>query len=156
MKEICIQYHKTKIGELILGSFADKLCLLDFNHRKMRKAVDHRIKKGLNADFIEKDSNIIQKTRIELDEYIQGNRREFDVPIQMVGSDFQKSVWNTLLKVPYGTTSTYLQLAKDINNKTTTSVKELNNDQRIEEIARMLSGSSITDEARRAAAKLLN
>ncbi|MED5516932.1 MAG: methylated-DNA--[protein]-cysteine S-methyltransferase, partial [SAR324 cluster bacterium] len=85
--------------------------------RKMRKAVDHRIKKGLNADFIEKDSNIIQKTRIELDEYIQGNRREFDVPIQMVGSDFQKNVWNTLLKVPYGTTSTYLQLAKDINNK---------------------------------------
>ena len=83
----------------------------------MRKAVDHRIKKGLNADFIEKDSNIIQKTRIELDEYIQGNRREFDVPIQMVGSDFQKSVWTTLLKVPYGTTSTYLQLAKVINNK---------------------------------------
>ncbi|MEC9069746.1 MAG: methylated-DNA--[protein]-cysteine S-methyltransferase, partial [SAR324 cluster bacterium] len=83
-------------------------------------AVDHRIKKGLNADFIEKDSNIIQKTRIELDEYIQGNRREFDVPIQMVGSDFQKSVWNTLLKVPYGATSTYLQLAKDINNKTAT------------------------------------
>ena len=37
-----------------------------------------------------------------------------------------------------------------------TSVIELNNDQRIEEIARMLSGSSITDEARRAAAKLLN
>ena len=116
MTDIRIQYHKTKIGELILGSFADKLCLLDFNHRKMRKAVDHRIKKGLNADFIEKDSNIIQKTRIELDEYIQGNRRELDVPIQMVGSDFQKSVWTTLLKVPYGTTSTYLQLAKDINN----------------------------------------
>ena len=117
MTDICIQYHKTKIGELILGSFADKLCLLDFNHRKMRKAVDHRIKKGLNAAFIEKDSDIIEKTRKELDEYIKGNRREFDVPIQMIGSDFQKSVWNSLLKVPYGTTSTYLQLAKDINNE---------------------------------------
>ncbi|MEA1911070.1 MAG: methylated-DNA--[protein]-cysteine S-methyltransferase, partial [Spirochaetota bacterium] len=31
--------------------------------------------------------------------------------------DFQKNVWNALLKVPYGTTSTYLQLAKDINNE---------------------------------------
>ena len=62
MKEICIQYHKTKIGELILGSFADKLCLLDFNHRKMRKAVDHRIKKGLNADIVIFDeSTIIDK-----------------------------------------------------------------------------------------------
>ena len=116
MTDICIQYHKTKIGELILGSFEDKLCLLDFNYRKMRNAVDDRIKKGLNADFIEEDSEIIEITRTELDEYFKENRREFDVPIRMVGTDFQKSVWNALLKVVYGTTSTYLQLAKDINN----------------------------------------
>ena len=45
------------------------------------------------------------------------NRQEFDVPIQMVGTDFQKSVWNALLKVAYGTTSSYLQLAKYINNE---------------------------------------
>ncbi|MDC0077544.1 methylated-DNA--[protein]-cysteine S-methyltransferase [Deltaproteobacteria bacterium] len=116
MTDICIQYHKTKIGELILGSFEDKLCLLDFNYRKMRNAVDDRIKKGLSADFIEEDSEIIEKTRTELDEYFKENRREFDVPIRMVGTDFQKSVWNALLKVAYGTTSTYLQLAKGINN----------------------------------------
>ena len=116
MTDICIQYHKTKIGELILGSFEGKLCLLDFNYRKMRNAVDDRIKKGLNADFIEEDSEIIEKTRTELDEYFKENRREFDVPIQIVGTDFQKSVWNALLKVAYGTTSTYLQLAKGINN----------------------------------------
>ncbi len=116
MTDICIQYHKTKIGELILGSFEGKLCLLDFNYRKMRNAVDDRIKKGLNADFIEENSEIIEKTRTELDEYFKENRREFDVPIRMVGTDFQKSVWNALLKVAYGTTSTYLQLAKDINN----------------------------------------
>ena len=117
MTDICIQYHKTKIGELILGSFEGKLCLLDFNYRKMRNAVDDRIKKGLNADFIEKDSEIIEKTRTELDEYFKENRREFDVPIRMVGTDFQKSVWNALLKVPYGRTSTYLKLAYDINNE---------------------------------------
>jgi len=116
MENICIQYHKTKIGELILGSFKEKLCLLDFNFRKMRNAVDDRIKKGLNAEFKEEDSDIIEKTRTELEEYFQGERKEFDVPIQMVGTDFQKSVWNALLKVPYGTTSSYLQLAKEINN----------------------------------------
>ena len=117
MTVICIQYHKTKIGELVLGSFEGKLCLLDFNYRKMRKAVDDRLKKGLNADFIEENSEIIEKTRTELDEYFQENRQEFDVPIQMVGTDFQKSVWNALLKVAYGTTSSYLQLAKYINNE---------------------------------------
>ena len=117
MTNICIQYHKTKIGELILGSFEEKLCLLDFSYRKMRKVVDDRLKKGLNAELIEEDSDIIEKTRTELDEYFQKKRQEFDVPIQLVGTDFQKSVWNALLKVAYGTTSSYLQLAKFIKNE---------------------------------------
>ena len=117
MKFINIQYCKTKIGELILGSFEGKLCLLDFRYRKMRKSVDERIKKGLNANFVENNTEIIEKTRAELDEYFHGNRKVFDVPLQMVGTDFQKGVWEALLRVPFGTTSTYLQLAKNIKNE---------------------------------------
>ncbi|MBT3189660.1 MAG: methylated-DNA--[protein]-cysteine S-methyltransferase [Anaerolineae bacterium] len=117
MNQINIQYHKTKIGDLILGSFDNKLCLLDFRYRKMRKRVDNRIKNGLNVDFIEKDDPILEQTRKELDEYLNGERKEFDIPLLMVGSDFQKSVWDALMKVPYGTTSTYLALAKEINNE---------------------------------------
>ena len=45
---------KLIIGELILGSFDGKLCLLDFRYRKMRKTVDDRIRKGLNANFVER------------------------------------------------------------------------------------------------------
>ena len=52
MNYINIQYYKTKIGELILGSFEDHLCLLDFRYRKMRISVDSRIKTGLKADFL--------------------------------------------------------------------------------------------------------
>lgn len=117
MKFINIQYCKTKIGELILGSFEGKLCLLDFRYRKMRKTVDERIKKGLNAKFVENNTEIIEKTLAELDEYFHGNRKEFDVPLKMVGTDFQKRVWEALLRVPFGTTSTYLQLAKNIKNE---------------------------------------
>ena len=116
MKFINIRYCNTKIGELILGSFEGKLCLLDFRYRKMRKSVDERIKKGLNANFVENNTEIIEKTQAELDEYFHGNRKEFDVPLQMVGTDFQKGVWEALLRVPFGTTSTYLQLAKNIKN----------------------------------------
>ena len=117
MNQINIQYYKTKIGGLILGSFDCRLCLLDFRYRKMRTTVDNRIKNGLKAEFVEQDDEILEKTRKQLDEYLNGDRREFDVPLLMVGTDFQKSVWNALMKVPYGATSTYLQLAKDINNK---------------------------------------
>ncbi len=117
MNQINIQYHKTKIGELILGSFEGKLCLLDFRYRKMRKTVDGRIKKGLNANFVEHDDEILEKIREQLDEYLNRTRKEFDIPLLMVGTDFQKSVWAALMEVPYGTTSTYLQLAKNINNE---------------------------------------
>ena len=117
MKFINIRYCNTKIGELILGSFEGKLCLLDFRYRKMRKSVDERIKKGLNAKFLENNTEIIEKIRAELDEYFHGNRKEFDVPLQMVGTDFQKKGWEALLNVPYGTTLSYLQLAKNIKNE---------------------------------------
>jgi len=117
MNKINFQYYKTKIGELILGSFDKKLCLLDFRYRKMRTTVDNRIRNGLNAEFIEQDDKILEKTREQIDEYLNEGRNKFDIPLLMVGTDFQKNVWNALMKVPYGATSTYLQLAKDINNE---------------------------------------
>ncbi len=115
MNQINITYHKTGIGEMIFGSFKGKLCLLDFRYRKMRNTVDNRLKKGLNAEFFKKEDDIITKTKQQLDEYLKGERKEFDIPLLTVGTDFQKSVWNALLKIPYGTTSSYLQIAKNIN-----------------------------------------
>ncbi len=115
MNTIELSYHKTIIGELIIGSFDDKICILDFRYRKMRNTVDNRIKKGLNADFVEAENNIITKTKIQIDKYLQGEIKEFDIPILMVGSDFQKQVWTALMKIPYGKTVSYLDLAKSIN-----------------------------------------
>jgi len=117
MNQINIQYYKTKYAHFILGSFENKLCLLDFKYRKMRTTVDNRLKKGFEAEFIEQDDAILKETRKQLDEYFNMQRKEFDIPLITVGTDFQKSVWKALMKVPYGTTSTYLQLAKDIDNE---------------------------------------
>ena len=117
MNQINIQYHQTEVGELILGSFRGKLCLLGFGYGKVREVIDARIKKGLDAEFVEQDDEILEKTRKQLDEYLNGNRKQFDTPLLMVGTDFQKSVWNALVRVPYGATSTYLQIAKDVNNE---------------------------------------
>jgi methylated-DNA-[protein]-cysteine S-methyltransferase len=92
MKTINIQYYKTKIGELILGSFGNKLCILDFRYRRMRNTVDKRIQNGLESEFVEQDDKVLQKTRKQIDEYLMGKRKEFKIPILMVGTDFQKQV----------------------------------------------------------------
>lgn len=117
MNQINIQFYKTKYGEFILGSFDNRLCLLDFRYRKMRTTVDNRIKKGLDAEYIESDNELLKKTRQQLQEYFNRQRREFDIPLLTIGTDFQKSVWDALIEVPYGKTSTYLDLAKKINNE---------------------------------------
>ena len=117
MNQIAIQYYISEIGELIIGSFDNRLCLLDFRQRKTRTAVDNRLKKGLNSEFVEKQTELIEITKKQIDEYLAGKRREFDIPLLMVGTEFQKSVWKELMKLSYGETSTYLQLAKSINKK---------------------------------------
>ncbi len=114
---INIQHYKTKYAEFILGSYEGKLCLLDYRYRRMRNSVDNRIKKGLNAEYVEQGDETLKETRKQLDEYFRGERKNFEIPLQTVGTDFQKTVWEALLKIPYGKTSSYLKLAKQIDNE---------------------------------------
>ncbi|RPI76326.1 MAG: methylated-DNA--[protein]-cysteine S-methyltransferase [Desulfobacteraceae bacterium] len=48
---------------------------------------------------------------IQLKEYFRGQRKEFDLPLNLRGTPFQKKAWRTLLKVPYGQTCSYRDLA---------------------------------------------
>jgi O-6-methylguanine DNA methyltransferase len=54
--------------------------------------------------------------RVQLQEYFQGRRREFSVPLRSVGSEFQQRVWVALCEIPYGETWSYLQLALRIGD----------------------------------------
>lgn len=117
MNKIDITHYKTAAGELILGTYNNKLCLLDWRYRRMRTTIDKRIKNRLNADYLECSNELIEQTISQIDEYLLGKRTTFDIPILMIGTEFQQSVWNALLEVPYGSTSTYLQLAKKLDNE---------------------------------------
>jgi len=117
MNHININYYKTMVGEVILGSFDNKLCILDWRYRRMRTTIDKRITTGLKAEYKEQSDGVIDQTIEQIDEYLLGARTEFDIPLLMVGTEFQQSVWSALLEVPYGKTSTYLQLAKKLNNE---------------------------------------
>lgn len=117
MKQIYLNYYTVDDTTFILGSYKGELCLLDFRDRKMRKQIDARIQKALGAEYVEDDNPLLEEVKKQLDEYFKGERKVFDVPLLMIGTDFQKSVWKALLEVPYGTTSSYLKLAKDIGNE---------------------------------------
>jgi len=114
---ISIHYYKTPVGELILGSYDNKLCLADWRYRKMRSTLDNRIQKGLNAEYVEESSEVIVEAMKQFDEYFRNERQSFDIPLLMVGTDFQKSVWEGLIKIPYGTTASYSELSQNIGNE---------------------------------------
>lgn len=113
---IKIQEYTTPFGELILGSFEHKLCLCDWKYRRMRKKIDQRIKDHLKADFKEEESEIIKASIDQLDQYFRRKRIEFDIPLLLTGTHFQKSVWYKLLQIPYGTTVTYASLSDKLQN----------------------------------------
>jgi methylated-DNA-[protein]-cysteine S-methyltransferase len=62
------------------------------------------------------ENEITQATKAQLKEYFLGQRKGFDLPIKLVGTSFQKSVWKALLKIPYGNTCSYEDIAKEISN----------------------------------------
>jgi len=116
MNQIDVRHHSTQIGEVVLGSFQDKLCLLDFGEQGDRSTGEDRIGRALHAELVERDDDLLTETSRQLDEYVEGRRMRFDVPLLMVGTDFQKRVWDALMGIPYGATSTYGQIAADIGS----------------------------------------
>jgi methylated-DNA-[protein]-cysteine S-methyltransferase len=75
---------------------------------------------------------IIDECIRQLDEYFQGNRAVFNLELSLSGTDFQCKVWNELLKVPYGKTASYKDIAKACGNpKAVRAVGGANHNNRI-------------------------
>ena len=70
--------------------------------------------KSLSAKTAE--IRILAKAVMQLEEYLCGRRKEFDLPFEVLGTDFQKSVWTQLSKIPYGDTASYQQIARRLKN----------------------------------------
>lgn len=75
----------------------------------------------LPADFpkgsiTQKDTPLISSAKRQLDEYFQGKRKSFDLPLAPSGTQFQQKVWNALCTIPYGKTRSYKEIAAQIQN----------------------------------------
>lgn len=97
---------------MVLGSLGGELCLCDWLGGRQRDRTDRRLQTLLGARFEEGTSPVIEEAARQLDEYFARHRREFDVPLLLVGTEFQRAVWNGLLAIPYGTTLSYGALAR--------------------------------------------
>jgi len=99
---------KSPIGSLVL--ILDKSALIGIEFGKEK--VDNLPNKPLKENH-----TILNETEKQLLEYFPGNRREFDIPLKLIGTDFQKKVWQELIKIPFGETISYQQLAEKMGNQ---------------------------------------
>ncbi len=66
---------------------------------------------------LDPDLGILQDASLQLHEYFAGRRRQFDIPLHLLGTPFQMKVWNALLEIPLGSTVSYGELAGRIKRK---------------------------------------
>ena len=99
MTESYCEYFESPIGLIEIGGKLEAVTSLNF--------VEER-RYGLHTNGIVKDA------ARQISEYFQGTRRDFDVPINFRGTDFQESVWHELQKVRFGQTASYQDIARAI------------------------------------------
>lgn len=108
---------QTPVGNMIAAASDDGICLFDFEFRKSIDAIKHRISSTLNADFQEGYHPYFDLLKTQIREYFDGTRKNFDLPLHLVGTDFQKRVWKQLIEIPYGSVSTYKKQAIALGNE---------------------------------------
>lgn len=67
--------------------------------------------RSAEGDFLEQDKSAIDEAKKQLTEYFTGDRKDFNLDIELRGTEFQKKVWKVLMTIPYGTTLSYGQVA---------------------------------------------
>ena len=101
------RYHHTPIGTLLLAGDGEYLQLLGFPSGAMKRRHD--------SDWEKKDEPFKAVIK-QLDEYFDGSRQDFDLPLKPQGTEFQRRVWQALQQIPYGETWSYGELAKYVGN----------------------------------------
>jgi methylated-DNA-[protein]-cysteine S-methyltransferase len=101
-KDLKIAHYESPIGVVEVtesGAQIHSILFLDSNQEKESE-----------------QSPVLNNCIQQLDEYFKHQRQMFDLPLAPQGTSFQKQVWEKLLEIPYGRTSSYLEIAKRIGN----------------------------------------
>ena len=131
-RPLTLGWIDSPVGPLVAGAADRGVCLLEFSDRRMLKTQIATLKRRLRADAVQGEHPLLTQLAAELAEYFAGRRREFTLPLFYPGSDFQRSVWNALRRIPYGETCSYEALAAAVGRAgAQRAVGKANGDNRI-------------------------
>jgi O-6-methylguanine DNA methyltransferase len=106
------------IGPLFLAASSRGLVALEFDARlpgqQSIRPNPRDLREEKKGFAFEESSRALQPYVSELEEYFSGERRKFNFPLDLRGTDFQRACWHALLAIPYGETRTYADIARAV------------------------------------------
>ena len=115
METITINKVDSPIGTLTIGATKKGICMLEFDNEQRKNA--HYADFTKYYSIVEEgENNHLQNLAIQLAEYFNKTRKSFDIKLDLMGTEFQISVWKELQYIPYGSTRSYKEQAIALNN----------------------------------------
>jgi AraC family transcriptional regulator of adaptative response/methylated-DNA-[protein]-cysteine methyltransferase len=103
---------ETDLGLMIAGATDKGICMLEFADYKLIELEFRQLKSIFKASLVQSDNPHFQTLKSQLGEYFKGERSDFNILLDLAGTEFQKQVWLSLLKIPYGCTISYAKQAE--------------------------------------------
>lgn len=102
-------FYKTIIGNIAISSSDDFVVAIKF----LKEAADSIVARD---STVFKETTTIKDTHRQLEEYLHGKRKNFDIKMKQNGTDFQQKIWKALMDIPYGETCSYKDVAIAVGN----------------------------------------
>jgi AraC family transcriptional regulator, regulatory protein of adaptative response / methylated-DNA-[protein]-cysteine methyltransferase len=102
---------ESPLGPLMVAASAQGICLLEFDDMQRVDNELSQLNRLLGLPIVAGENQHLMNLRNELEQYFDGQLKQFSLPLVYPGSDFQQRVWTELLKVPYAETRSYEELA---------------------------------------------
>jgi AraC family transcriptional regulator of adaptative response/methylated-DNA-[protein]-cysteine methyltransferase len=108
---ILLQWIASPLGPLVAGANSDGIVLLEFTDRRMMETQIKTLRRLFGVPLLPGSNKHLVQLERELKDYFTGTLKRFTVKLSYPGTPFQQNVWKHLLKIPYGQTQSYQQLA---------------------------------------------
>ncbi|MBI1808223.1 MAG: methylated-DNA--[protein]-cysteine S-methyltransferase [Ignavibacteria bacterium] len=115
---IVATWIESPLGPLIAAATSEGICLLEFIDRRMLEAQFATLRKHFTCAIVPNQNDHIKQLKNELAGYFDGTVKKFSVKLVYPGTQFQQKVWSELLKIPYGGTTSYEEVAQRIGSPT--------------------------------------
>lgn len=113
---IVVNWIESPVGLLLAGANSEGLCILEFTEPRMIDAQFARLKKRCSQAIVVGENRHTEKLKQELAGYFAGTLDRFSLPLIYPGKPFQAKVWSELLRIPYGETISYEELARRVGS----------------------------------------